>query len=78
VRSIPRTHWLFQLLKAILGLAVFFGIIMGLGQILSSDHFALQAALRFFRYALGGIWVTLLAPALFVALKLTPCETRGD
>ena len=78
VRSIPRTNWLFQLLKAILGLAVFFGIIMGLGQVLSSNHFALQVALRFFRYALGGIWVTLLAPALFVALKLTPCETRGD
>lgn len=75
VRSIPRTHWALQVLKAVLGLAVLFGILMGLGPILSSSNPSLQVALRFFRYGLGGIWVTLLAPALFVALKLTPRET---
>ncbi|HPU01181.1 MAG: phosphatase PAP2 family protein [Firmicutes bacterium] len=77
VRSVTRTHWALQLLKAVLGLAVLFGILMGLAPLLSSDNPALQAALRFFRYALGGIWVTLLAPALFVVLKLTPREA-GD
>lgn len=77
MRSIPRTHWAFQVLKAVLGLAVLFGILMGLGPLLSSGNPALQAALRFFRYGLGGIWVTLLAPALFVTLKLTPREA-GD
>ena len=44
VRSIPRTHWAFQVLKAVLGLAVLFGILMGLGPLLSSGNPALQAA----------------------------------
>jgi hypothetical protein len=29
------------------------------------------ASLGFIRYGLGGIWVTLLAPAIFVRLKLS-------
>lgn len=76
VRSIPKAHWAFQLIKALIGLAVLFGIIMGLGSVLSSKNLELLAALRFFRYWLGGIWATLLAPALFVALKLTPREAE--
>lgn len=72
VRSVPQTHWAFQVLKAVIGLAVLFGIVLGLGSVLTSDNPALLAALRFIRYALVGIWVTLLAPALFVALKMTP------
>lgn len=72
VRSLPRTHWAFQLLKAFLGLAVLFGILLGLGPVLTCGDPALQTALRFLRYGLGGLWVTLLAPALFVALKMTP------
>lgn len=77
VRSDTRTHWALQVLKAVIGLAVLFGILIGLGPLLSSGNPALQAALRFLRYGLGGIWVTLLAPALFVALRLTPREA-GD
>jgi hypothetical protein len=54
----------------LLGTAILFGIILGLRSLLpSSDLF-----LGFIRYGLGGIWVTLLAPALFVALKLSPRE----
>ena len=74
IRSNTKTRWYFQVIKAVLGVAVLFGIIMGLSGILSSDNEVLQIALRFIRYALGGVWVTLLAPALFVALKLTPRE----
>ncbi|MGB4215108.1 MAG: phosphatase PAP2 family protein [Dethiobacteria bacterium] len=77
VRSDTRTHWALQVLKAVIGLAVLFGILIGLGPLLSSGNPALQAALRFLRYGLGGIWVTLLAPALFVALRLTP-RAAGD
>ncbi len=76
VRSIPRTHWGFQIIKALIGLVVLFGIVMGLGSVLTSKNLEVLAALRFLRYCLGGIWATLLAPALFVALKLTPRE--GD
>lgn len=78
VRSIPKAHWGFQLIKALIGLAVLFGIVMGLGSILTSENPALLAALRFLRYGLGGIWATLLAPALFVALKLTPRQAKDE
>lgn len=76
VRSIPRTHWAFQVLKAAIGLAGLFGIVMGLSPVLSHGNPVLLAALRFLRYGLGGVWVTLLAPALFVALKMTPREAK--
>ena len=72
VRFVPRTSWGFQILKAVIGLAVLFGIVIGLKPLLTADTAALNAALYFIRYGLVGIWVTLLAPALFVALKLTP------
>lgn len=74
VRASPRSRWACQLLKAALGLAVLFGIVIGLKPLLSSGNPALQTAFYFLRYGLVGIWVTLLAPALFVALKLTPRE----
>ncbi len=72
VRSVPRSHWALQLLKSAIGLAVLFGIVIGLKPFLSSGNPALQTACYFLRYGLVGIWVTLAAPALFVALKLTP------
>ncbi|MFO7952236.1 MAG: phosphatase PAP2 family protein [Bacillota bacterium] len=59
-----------QILKVLLGVTVLFGIIAGLGGILPSA----VAPLGFIRYALGGVWVTLAAPALFIKLKLSKKE----
>ncbi len=56
-----------QVLKSLIGLAVLFALIVGLGGVLPSA----VIPLGFARYALGGIWVTLLAPVLFVKLKLS-------
>jgi hypothetical protein len=55
---------LFQFIKVLVGLAVLFGIIIGLGGLLPSA----VKPLGFIRYALGGIWVTLGAPLLFIKL----------
>lgn len=71
VRTLVRTTLPFQVLKALLGLAVLFGIILGLGGLLPSA----VAPLGFIRYFLGGIWVTLGAPALFVLLRLSVKES---
>lgn len=59
-----------QLIKVLVGIAVLFGIIVGLGGLLPSS----VPVLGFTRYALGGIWVTLLAPLLFIYLKLSEKE----
>ncbi|HOB87378.1 MAG TPA: hypothetical protein PKO38_06800, partial [Bacillota bacterium] len=75
VRSATATSLPRQIIKVILGLAVFFGIVVGLSSILPSggpDAGFAAKMVGFARYALGGLWVTLLAPSLFVALKLTP------
>ncbi len=77
VRSLTATALPLQFVKAIIGLAVLFGIILGLGGILPSggpDAAFAAKMVGFARYALGGVWVTLAAPALFVSLKLTPKE----
>jgi len=56
-----------QVIKAVIGFSVLFGIVVGLGPLLpSSVH-----VLGFIRYGAGGLWVTFLAPALFKKLKLT-------
>lgn len=72
VRSEPRTRWYFQVIKIVIGLAVLFGIVIGLKPLLATDSATLQVAFYFLRYGLVGVWATLLAPALFVALRLTP------
>lgn len=77
VRSIPRTRWAFQIIKVLIGAAVLFGIVIGLKPLLSSGDATLQVVFYFLRYGLVGIWATLLAPALFVALKLTPRAAKG-
>ena len=61
-----------QAVKVILGVAVLFGIIVGLGGVLPSD----VLALGFIRYFLGGVWVTLIAPVFFAALNLSVKEKR--
>lgn len=77
IRSVNITRWYFQAIKSLIGAAVLFGIVLGLGMVV--DSFALETetlltALRFFRYFLAAFWVIFLAPALFVKLKLTPRE----
>lgn len=62
----------FQILKVLVGLAVLFGIIIGLGGLLPSA----VTYLGFIRYALGGLWVTLGAPLLFIYLKFSKKEGR--
>lgn len=77
VRSITATALPLQFVKAVLGLVVLFGIVMGLGGILPSggpDAGFAEKMVGFTRYAIGGVWVTLIAPILFVAFKLTPRE----
>ena len=77
VRSLTATKIPLQVVKVVLGLAVLFGIIVGLGGVLPSagaDASFAAKMVGYLRYALGGIWATLFAPALFVALKLTPRE----
>ncbi len=70
IRSVVRGAFPAQILKVLLGLAVLFGIIIGLGGLLPSA----VTPLGFIRYALGGVWVTLGAPALFVYLRLSVTE----
>jgi membrane-associated phospholipid phosphatase len=60
-----------QVVKSVLGLAVLFGIIMGLSPLLPSS----VPILGFIRYGLGGLWGTFLAPALFVGLRLSRRES---
>jgi membrane-associated phospholipid phosphatase len=67
VRSVVAAPLMKQIMKSVVGLVVLFVIIMGLSPLLPSTI----AALGFIRYGLGGIWVTLLAPALFVKIKLS-------
>ncbi len=59
-----------QLLKAIIGVLVLFGIIVGLGGLLPSA----VTILGFIRYFLGGLWVTLIAPIIFSRLGLSKQE----
>jgi membrane-associated phospholipid phosphatase len=77
VRSVTATALPLQVVKVVIGVAGLFVIIFGLGGILPSggpDAAFAAKMVGFFRYALGGVWGTLLAPALFVAFKLTPRE----
>lgn len=77
VRSVTSTMWYFQVIKALIGVAVMFGIVFFLGGVFdrfAGDSETLLVAFRFFRYFLAAFWVIFLAPALFVALKLTPKE----
>jgi len=61
---------LFQVVKVVVGVVVLFGIVVGLGGVLPSA----VTYLGFIRYALGGVWVTLGAPVLFIYFKLSSKE----
>jgi len=70
LRSSVKANLLQHLIKILVGVAVLFGIIVGLGGLLPSS----VPWLGFTRYALGGVWVTLFAPMLFLYLKLSAKE----
>lgn len=55
-----------QIMKCAIGLSILFGIVMGLGLLFPAS----SSFLRFVRYALAGIWITLLWPWCFMKLKL--------
>ncbi len=73
IRSVVKGPLPAQILKVLLGVAVLFGIIIGLGGLLPSA----VTHLGFFRYTLGGIWVTLGAPVLFIYLRLSVKELNS-
>ena len=66
VNSSLKTILHFQVLKVLVGLIVLFAIIFGLSSLLPSA----KPFLGFIRYGLGGLWVTLIAPILFIYLGL--------
>lgn len=72
IKTLVKAPLFKQIIKVIIGLAVLFGIIVGLGGLLPS---AIKP-LGFIRYALGGIWVTLLAPLLFSVIGLAGRENN--
>jgi membrane-associated phospholipid phosphatase len=73
IRSVVKAPIFLQVIKVLIGLAVLFGIIIGLGSLLPSA----VKALGFIRYALGGVWVTLGAPLIFTALSLAGKEKQN-
>ncbi len=70
----PKAAWSKQLLKIALGLGGLLAIVAGLGGLLPPH----PLPLFILRFALGGFWITFLAPAVFVKLGLSPRAFRGD
>jgi len=68
----PRAKWYQQIIKFVIGAAVLFGIVMGLADFFPFD----VPVLLFIHFALAGIWVTFLAPALFRFTGLSPVENN--
>jgi hypothetical protein len=57
-------------LRYVLGLVGVLILWMGLGEVFPRGETWLPFALRFVRYALVGLWVTYLAPLMFIRLRL--------
>ena len=77
VRSVTAAPLLLQFTKVLIGLALPYFLVIGLGRIFphSISNFAFTAQTAGLAgYFLVGIWGTLLAPVIFVALKLAPRE----
>lgn len=69
---LTRGKWYQHVLKVLLGVAVMFGIVVGLSDVLpSAVHL-----LGFIRYAFAGFWVLFLAPAIFVKIGLASGEAK--
>lgn len=62
--------WKTKTLRYLVGLVVLFAIWYGLGSIFPRTHDFLGYILRFLRYTLVGLWVSLFAPILFRKLNL--------
>jgi membrane-associated phospholipid phosphatase len=61
------TQLVIRYLIGLVGLLLIWGV---LGQIFPRDEHLLSYGLRYFRYALIGLWVSWLAPLIFIRLKL--------
>lgn len=78
VRSVTAASLPLQFVKVLIGLAVPFILMVGFGRVFphSISYLAFTAKTAGFTgYFLAGIWGTLLAPAIFVTLKLAPRES---
>ena len=65
-----------RLLRFIVGLIGVLIIYLGLGQLFPSNEDLLSSILRYLRYGLIGLWVSMLAPLLFEALKLAQIQKK--
>lgn len=67
--------WWLRLLRYVIGAAVMMGIYLGLSALFPEMDGGLYYLLRFIRYGLLGLWISLGAPWLFVQLHLTQKPT---
>ena len=70
----PEGTWSQRLLRYLIGIVVLLGLYFGLSVVLPGEGEALYVPLRFLRYALLGLWITLGAPWLFSRLHLAPAR----
>ena len=63
-----------RVLRFLLGIIVLFAILYGLDLVFPSGANLLSYALRFLRYGLIGLWVSLGAPWIFIKLKLVTLQ----
>jgi len=63
-------HWWLRLLRYVIGAAVMMGIYLGLSALFAEIDGSLYYLLRFIRYGLLGLWISLGAPWLFVQMHL--------
>lgn len=68
---VTRGYWWQLILRYLTGLIGVLAIWLGLGLIFPDGEAAIPIVLRFIRYALVGIWVTGIAPLLFLKLHLS-------
>ena len=66
------------LLRFIIGLAGVLALWFGLGQVFPRREDILGYSLRLLRYTLIGLWVSAIAPVIFMALKLAKRKTADS
>lgn len=65
-----------RMLRYVIGLAGMLALYIGLDQVFPDGSTALPTLLLFIRYTLVGMWITYLAPELFIKLKLADRPVR--